>query len=114
MATKSQKAHALAAYFAAQYELATGRKYHGNVFRDKWGYQDMLDDLGETTSKKVIDWYFKTSRDEFTPQDLHRNYDRLYEAMDDHARDMEMRQAALDKTREAVERFRNRGNNGFN
>lgn len=115
MATKTQQAHGLYSYFAKKYKETVGRPYEGNKFRDKWGFLDMLDDLGEEESKKVIDWYFQTPRteDEFDAADLHRNYDKLHEARMDHAEDMKRIFEHMEQTKKKVEEYRSRPR-GFN
>lgn len=113
MATKNQSAHALATYFNKGFLKKTGREYKGNIFRDKWGYQAMLEDLGEKRSKEVIDWYFQTARDEFSPLDLHKNYDKLSETLYDYEEEKARRLEALERTKAAVERFKQRGKSGL-
>lgn len=106
MATKAQQAHALASHFAKAYEKQFGRKYKGNTHREKWGFQDMLEDLDMDEAKRVVDWYFGTSRAEFTAADLHKNYDKLVEAMQDYEEEKKAHDEALERTRRKVEEFR--------
>jgi hypothetical protein len=115
MATKAQKAHALNSYFAKKYKKTVGRQYEGNTFRDKWGFQDMIDDLGEEDARKVIDWYFQTARDpdDFSAIDLHRNYDRLNDARLEYIEDMQRIFEHMQQTKKKVEEYRRRPR-GFN
>jgi hypothetical protein len=108
MATRAQQAHALGSHFNKLHKATLGYDYKGNFHREKWGYQDMLDDLGEKRAKAVIEWYFKTDRRVYEPSDLHRNYDRLAEAMDDYAADVEHQKQLMEATRIRVEEFRKR------
>lgn len=108
MATKSQQAHGLGSYFAKVHKATLGYDYRGNFHREKWGYQDMLEDLGESRSKRVIDWYFKTDRRVYEPADLHKNYDRLAEAMDDYTADVARQGELMEATRIKVEEYRKR------
>mgnify|MGYP003295976712 CR=1 FL=1 len=108
MTTRAQQAHALGSYFTKVHQQRLGYAYRGNIHREKWGYQDMIEDLGEKKSKAVIDWYFKTDRRVYEPADLHRNYDKLLEAMEDHERDTAKQEKAMEATRIRVEEFRKR------
>ncbi len=106
MATKAQKAYALNSYFAKKYKEARHTEYHGNTHRDKWGFQDMLDDLGEDKSRAVIDWYFGTERGEYSAQNLFNNYEKIADAMDDYEVEKEKTLSLLEATRRKVEEAR--------
>ena len=115
MATKAQQAHGMYSYFSKKYKKALGRPYEGNKFRDKWGFQDMIEDLGEEETRNVIDWYFQTARDpdDFSAQDLFKNYDKLHDARLEHLEDMRRILAHMEQTKEKVEEYR-RKPRGFN
>jgi hypothetical protein len=48
-----------------------------NRYRDKWGFTDMLNDLGKADSGKVLEYYFGL-RGPHTLVDLFRRYDELH------------------------------------
>lgn len=48
-----------------------------NRYREKWGFQSMIEDLGYDRAKQVIDYYFTTSKAGHPLKYLLFNYDRL-------------------------------------
>jgi len=106
MATKAQKAYILNSDFAKKYKAARHSEYHGNTHRDKWGFQDMLDDLGEDKSRAVIDWFFDTDRGDYSAQNLFNNYEKIAEAMEDYEEEKKRTMELLEATRRKVEEAR--------
>jgi hypothetical protein len=58
-----------------------------NRYRDKWIFRNMYEDLGKDQAKKVVDYYFKTSRVGHPIKYLGNNYDRLSRILDELERD---------------------------
>lgn len=107
MTTKAQKAHALASYFKKKHKEALRLDYRGNAHREKWGFQDMLDDVeSEERARKIIDWFFKTQRRDYSAQDLFKNYDKILEQMLDDEEDKRNTMELLEATRKKVEEAR--------
>ena len=64
-----------------------------NRHRDKWGFQDMVEDLGYDRAKEVITYYFQTGRPGHPLKHLLMNYDRLHKLL------LEIEQDEIDRVR---------------
>lgn len=57
---KYEKAQQLMKLFNAYYKSKYGVDYKGNSHSDKWGFVDMVEDLGWSEAVDVVEYYFKT------------------------------------------------------
>lgn len=110
--TANQKAYALITLYVKEYGAKYGAQPTGlNRHRDKWGFQDMVDDLGYENAQAVIKFYFTTGRVGHPLQFLLYNYEKLdvirREMIEDEKKRLELREA----TRIRVEKWeREHGN----
>ena len=61
MAVTNQQVHSLVTYFLKLY----GQKYEEaprdfNRYRDKWGFQSMIEDFGPARAKQIVEFYLST------------------------------------------------------
>ena len=90
--TKAQRANALVTFYLGLYTDHYRDKPFGfNRYRDKWGFEAMIDDLGYDLAKDVITYYFTTSRYGHPTKYLLYNYDVLNKDMRDAAEDEQIR-----------------------
>jgi hypothetical protein len=75
--TLAQQANALITKYVNLYEKAHGKKPQLNRYREKWGFQSMIEDLGRDDAEAVIAYYLSLTK----PHDLielFRTYDELH------------------------------------
>lgn len=103
-AKQKQLAFALVDLYVLCYESKTGRKPVVNRYREKWGFQDMLDSLGYDRACEVIKYYFTTTNN-YSPVHLFSNFDRFIEAIDKRDKDRARRAKLREQTRKMVEEW---------
>jgi hypothetical protein len=103
-AKQKQLSFALVDLYALCYEKKLGRKPTINRYREKWGFQDMLDSLGYERSCEVIEYYFTTTNN-YSPVNLFNNFDRLHEAITKRDLDRQRRKKLQEQTRKMVEEW---------
>jgi hypothetical protein len=79
-AKQKQQSFALVDLYCLCYESKTGRKPIVNRYREKWGFQDMLESLGYDLAVEVVKYYFTTTNN-YSPVHLFSNFDRFAEAI---------------------------------
>ena len=110
--TVNQQAYSLISLFEKHYERKYGRKPSLNRHRDKWGFQDMVEDLGYDRAQEVVSYYFELRYVGHPLQDLLRNYDKFSRVMKERAEDEIERHRIREETRKRVEEFeKTHGNN---
>lgn len=103
--TAQQKAYALITLYENQYKAKYGSKPSLNRHRDKWGFQDMLEDLGYDDARDVIMYYFEMKHIGHPLQTLLRNYDRYHQIKEERKEDRARRLELREKTLKRVEEF---------
>lgn len=110
--TANQQAYALISLYEKYYTEKYGKKPSLNRHRDKWGFQDMVEDLGPDEAREIIKYYFETPRIDHPLQTLLRSYDQLARIRDERKNDEEDRLKMREETRKRVEEWeRKNGNN---
>lgn len=105
MATSMQQAYGLLSLYEKTYNEKYGRKPSLNRHRDKWGFNDMVEDLGYERAQEVVAYYFELKYIGHPLQDLLRNYDRFSRIMKERAEDEVQRHRIREQTRKRVEEF---------
>lgn len=82
-----------------------------NRYREKWGFNSMLEDLGYERAREVIEYYFSTGANGHTVQKLLQNYDRYSRTLTEIAHDAEEREKLRRETEIRVKEWL-RGNEG--
>lgn len=107
MAVTNAQVHSLVTYFLNAFKA----KYNAapkdfNRYRDKWGFQGMIEDFGVDGSKKIIDYYFETARSYHPTNYLLFNYEKLNNAMLEREEDEKKRAQLRAESRKRVEEWR--------
>lgn len=100
--TAKQQPQALISHFIACYESKYGRVITVNRYRDKWGFQDMIDSVGYERSKELIEYYFSTDQ-AHTMNKLFNTFDALDESMRKRDADRVYRARLLEETKKRME-----------
>jgi hypothetical protein len=103
-AQQKQLSFALVDLYVLCYKDKTGRKPTVNRFREKWGFQDMVDSIGYDRSVEIVKYYFETQNN-WTPNHLFNNFDKLDEALTKRDADRARREALREETRRRVEEW---------
>lgn len=105
--TKAQRAFALITFYLGLYTDRYGFKPPGfNRYRDKWGFESMIDDLGYERAKEVIAHYFTSGPYGHPTKYLLYNYDRLSKDMYEAAEDEQKRTDLRADSKIRVERWK--------
>jgi hypothetical protein len=107
MAVTNQQVHSLVTYFLNAFKArynAAPRDF--NRFRDKWGFQAMIEDFGMDDAKRIIDFYFSTGRAYHPTNYLLFNYEKLNNAMLEREEDEANRAKLRAESRKRVEEWR--------
>lgn len=101
MATQSdrQQAYKLIGVFDKLWKKKYGKPYKGNRHADRWGFEDMIYDLGYEGALSVIEYYFKLQKRGHPRQWLLYNYADLNQQMEEIAAQREFRRRVMEETR---------------
>jgi len=83
----AKQAYALISLFEKCFQEKYSRKPQINRFREKWGFQDMIADLGYEGSREVVEYYFRTGKQGHPVAFLLQNYDKVFQFMEEKKRD---------------------------
>lgn len=103
----AQQAHKMLAVYKGFYSEKYGRAPVINAYRDKWGMIDMLDALGEDTTRRMIEYHFTTGSPH-TLDWLYRNFDVLYAAYNEKLEDERNREKLRQETKKYMEELNER------
>jgi len=93
--------------YVKKYEDTYGTKpTNFNRFREKWGFQSMITDLGTNRAAEVVDYYFETRHIGHPVTGLLYNYDKLDELMKERAVDEENRAKLRRESEQRVKEWR--------
>lgn len=73
-----------------------------NIYREKWGMQDVIDSIGFERAKEVLEYYFKTSKPGHPIQQFFFNFDKLNSYMVELEKDRANREKLRLETKEMV------------
>ncbi|AXH68770.1 hypothetical protein SEA_COMRADE_55 [Streptomyces phage Comrade] len=100
--TQAQNANALITLYIQCFTEKYSRKPNINRYRVKWGFQDMVEDLGYGPAREVVEYYFKTARQGHQVEFLLMNYEKVFEFMEEKKKDEEKRAELRRQTEERV------------
>lgn len=103
--TANQQAYALITLFEKHYIKKYGRKPDINRHRDKWGFQDMVEDLGYPLAQEIVEYYFDLNYINHPVQTLLRNYDKFNRVRDERREDEANRLRLRAETKKRVEEW---------
>lgn len=102
--TITRQANGLVTLFIKTYTDLYSRAPSLNRYREKWGFQDMITDLGYDRAKEIVLYYFKTTKSGHPVSFLLQNYDKINsfyeEKIDDDKRRAELRRQTAERVRE--------------
>lgn len=100
--TLAKQANALVTLFIQEFTDKYDRKPTVNRYREKWGFQDMISDLGYDQAVQVVKYYFKTGKPGHPVQFLLHNYDALSNALEEKIKDEQEREKLRRETEARV------------
>jgi ribosomal protein S15P/S13E len=104
----AKQAYALITLFEQCFEKKYHRKPQINRFREKWGFQDMVTDLGYSAARETVEYYLKTGKQGHPVAFLLQNYDKVNQFMEEKKRDeanrAELRKQTAQKVKEWEEK----------
>jgi hypothetical protein len=109
--TATKQTHALISLYVKIWTKKYGEAPNINRYRERWGFQAMIDDLGYDRSREVVEYYFNTPRIGHPVKYLLLNYDRLDTIMKEIAEDELRRKELRRKTEERVRKWEELGYN---
>lgn len=105
--TAKQRPYVLLSLYIKRFEGRYGRKPEVNRNRDKWGFADMIDDLGMDRAREVVEWFFDTDVNH-TLRGLFSTYDRISSEIDAKYEDKKRLAELRLSTKSKVEEYRRR------
>jgi hypothetical protein len=78
-----------------------------NKYRDKWGFQDMVESIGYDDSIAVVKYYFETESPGHKLNVLFSNFDKMLQAMQARELDRANRARIRQQTQKVVEEWEN-------
>lgn len=100
--TITKQANGLVTLYSKVFADKYGHAPKMNRYREKWGFQDMITDLGYDRAKEIVEYYFKTSKPGHPVAFLLQNYDKINNYYDEKKDDEERRRALRAQTAERV------------
>lgn len=106
-----QKSYELMDLFLLEYKQKYKKPLTINRYKEKWGFQDMIDSLGWERAVEVVRYFFKTTNPH-TPTVLFNIFDRLDKALLLRDKDREDRAKIRQQTKERVENWERENESG--
>lgn len=109
-ATLNKYTNELLNLYIVEFKAKYGRAPEMNRFKQKWGFRGMYEDLGMEASKRVINYYFGTSRPGHPIDYLLYNYEKLDKVIREREKDAVERERLRKETEKRVKEWDARGN----
>lgn len=74
-----------------------------NKFREKWAMQDVIDSVGYTRAKELLEYYFGITKNGHPLQFFFYNFDKMDLVKTEIEKDKEKRRLLLEETKKMVE-----------
>lgn len=107
----TKQTNALITLFVKSY----GDKHHSdpviNRYKQKWGFQDMIEDIGYDGAQEAMEYFFGMKTPNHDVKTLLNNYERYYKVVKDLEKDKEERLILREQTRKRVEEMESNVNN---
>jgi len=103
--TANQQAYALISLYVKCYEQKYGVKPGLNRYKEKWAFQDVVDDLGYERARETVEFYFTTGRVGHPLNYFLYNYEKLDELEKELKEDEANRLALREQTRLKVQEW---------
>jgi len=102
-ATNNKEPYILITHYQNLYKDKYGKIPTVNKFREKWGMQDVIDSVGFTRTKELLDYYFKTSKNGHPLQFFFYNFDKIDQVNKEIIKDKTNRVLLRQATKKMVE-----------
>lgn len=109
-ATLQKQVNGLMDRYLSGYQKKWGIAPQFNRYRQKWGFQDMIEDIGYEDAQRVVDYFFSLQRAEHGVQTLLNNYDRYARILAEREVDREKRHELRRLTEQRVRELEEHGN----
>jgi len=107
MAVTQAQVHALVTFFLKTFKDKYGENPRDfNRYRDKWGFQGMIEDFGAVRAKEIVSYYFETPKAHHPTNYLLFNYEKINNAMVEREEDEKKRAELRAESKKRVEEWR--------
>lgn len=103
--TISNQTHALITLYVKLYTDKYEKPPVINRYREKWGFQSMIEDLGYERAREVVEYYFNTKKPGHPVPGLLFNYEKLSITLEEMANDEAIRAELRAQTKQRVEEW---------
>lgn len=101
MATNKEP-YILLSIYEGLYAERYNKKPRLNKYREKWAMQDVIDSVGYSRAKEILQYYFKTGKVGHPLSFFYNNFDRLEDMMIQINKDAANRARLLEQTKRLV------------
>lgn len=99
----SKEPYILLTLYQNLYKEKYGRAITINKFREKWAMQDVIDSVGYTRAKELLEYYFGLTKNGHPLQFFFYNFDKMDALQIEIEKDKEKRRLLLEETKKMVE-----------
>ena len=99
----SKEPYILLTLYQNLYKEKYGRAITINKFREKWAMQDVIDSVGYTRAKELLEYYFGLTKNGHPLQFFFYNFDKMDSLKIEIEKDKEKRRLLLEETKKMVE-----------
>lgn len=99
----SKEPYILLTLYQNLYKEKYGRVITINKFREKWAMQDVIDSVGYTRAKELLEYYFGLTKNGHPLQFFFYNFDKMDALKIEIEKDKEKRRLLLEETKKMVE-----------
>ena len=99
----SKEPYILLSLFQNLYKEKYGKAPSINKFREKWAMQDVIDSVGYTRAKELLEYYFGLTKNGHPLQFFFYNFDKMDALKIEIEKDKEKRRLLLEETKKMVE-----------
>ena len=99
----SKEPYILLTLYQNLYKEKYGRAVTINKFREKWAMQDVIDSVGYTRAKELLEYYFGLTKNGHPLQFFFYNFDKMDALKIEIEKDKEKRRLLLVETKKMVE-----------
>ena len=98
----SKEAYILLTLYQNLYKEKYNRSVTINKFREKWAMQDVIDSVGYTRAKELLEYYFGLTKNGHPLQFFFYNFDKMDALKIEIEKDKEKRRLLLQETKKMV------------
>jgi hypothetical protein len=99
----SKEPYILLTLYQNLYKEKYNRAVTINKFREKWAMQDVIDSVGYTRAKELLEYYFGLTKNGHPLQFFFYNFDKMDALKIEIEKDKEKRRLLLEETKKMVE-----------